>query len=187
MSSNLSPSCLDLIIESYPELESKLEYDEVVRDFKNPYKTAIIGVIDNFTEEPTLIYSETLLKKHTPINNLPGLILIDEDKTREYFDNLADSISQSTSNSVYLKLLFADGFDNAIVGIVKGARPNSEMVVAYSEAKCIDILMKQFSKETELLEEDDDAYLIAYEYYQYNVVGSYVGPYTPVFISEFQA
>ena len=185
MSSNLSPSCLELIMESYPELESKLEYDEVVRDFKNPYKTAVVGVIDNFTEEPMLIYSETLLKAHTSIDNLPGLILSSENKTREYFDMLADSV---TPDSTFAKLLFADGFDEAIVGILFEARPNSPMVVAYSESKCIDILMKGFSEEINPLGDDeDDAYLVAYEYYQYNVVGSYVGPYTPVFISEFQS
>lgn len=181
----MNPSSLDLILDFYPELQTEIEYDEVVRDFKPASKTAIIGVVDNFTDKPTLIYSETLLKEHQSINNLPGVILSEEGRTRDYFDSLADSISESTQNSPYLKMLFADGFDDAIVGVVNGIRKESEMVVAYSQEKCIEILMKQFS-ENESSDDDEDLYMTSYEYYQYNVVGGYVGPYTPVFIEECQ-
>ena len=68
------------------------------------------------------------------------------------------------------KALLADGFDEAIDGmcIQFGQLP----IVAYDYNKCIDILKKRDGmSETE-----------AIEYFDFNVVGSYMGPNSPVFI-----
>jgi hypothetical protein len=64
-------------------------------------------------------------------------------------------------------LLFADGFDDAIIGIC----PNSLRIV-YSRSKCIKILMK------DMTEED------AVEYAEYNTFNAYVGDRTPIWVDD---
>ena len=68
-----------------------------------------------------------------------------------------------------IPLLFADGFDEAIIGT---AQQFNTTCVAYDRDKCIKILMKDMDQ------------LEAIEYFEYNVIGSYVGNHTPVFISK---
>jgi hypothetical protein len=62
--------------------------------------------------------------------------------------------------------LVADGFDDAIIGIDE---ENGKIV--YDIDKVITILMR-----------DDMSMDEAYEFYYYNIVGSYVGDNTPIFI-----
>ena len=66
-------------------------------------------------------------------------------------------------------LLFADGFDEAVLGI--GRRAAQPEVVAYDYEKCVLILMDR-----EMTEEE------AREYMEFNVVDAFVGDKTPVFI-----
>ena len=61
--------------------------------------------------------------------------------------------------------LIADGFDEAIIGTV-------DDIVIYSKTKCIKVLMEDMSEEE------------AIEYYYFNVVGSYVGEKTPMFVED---
>ena len=65
------------------------------------------------------------------------------------------------------ELLFADGFDDAIIGV---AQQFNIMSVAYNRDKCIEILMKDMDQ------------LEAIEYFEFNVIGAYVGEHTPTFI-----
>ena len=67
-------------------------------------------------------------------------------------------------------LLFADGLDDAIVGIC----PNTLRVV-YSRTKVIDI----FIKDDEMDEFDE------IEHAEYNTFSAYVGEQTPIFIDDF--
>jgi hypothetical protein len=66
-------------------------------------------------------------------------------------------------------LLFADGFDDAIIGIAE--RIGMEPVVAYDINKIIEILARDMPKED------------AVEYFEFNILGAYMGERTPVFIS----
>ena len=59
--------------------------------------------------------------------------------------------------------LLADGFDSAIIGMCE--RIGIEPVVAYDREKCIDILMEEFKDDAE---DDEDLYLTALEYFEYN-------------------
>ena len=63
------------------------------------------------------------------------------------------------------EFLIADGFDEAIIGTVND-------IVIYSKTKCIEILKEDMSEEE------------AIEYYYFNVVGSYVGEKTPMFVED---
>lgn len=66
-------------------------------------------------------------------------------------------------------LLFADGFDEAILGVAE--RIGMEAVVAYSTPKIIEILSRDMTEDEAL------------EYFEFNILGAYVGERTPIFIS----
>lgn len=67
--------------------------------------------------------------------------------------------------------LTADGFDKALVGSASHWSGNSRRIVAlYDYARCVEILMEEGMDESE-----------AVEYLEFNVLGAYVGPSTPLF------
>jgi hypothetical protein len=66
--------------------------------------------------------------------------------------------------------LFADGFEDALVGYVEQF---NKVLAAYSRERCVDILMKR----------DDMDWDEAEEFFTHNVLGSYVGENTPVFLT----
>jgi len=68
------------------------------------------------------------------------------------------------------EMLFADGYDNALIGYTDGG------VAVYSIEDIIMIMVN----EEEMTEED------ALDHFYYNVAGSYVGEYTPIYIHEFK-
>ena len=70
-----------------------------------------------------------------------------------------------------LVILTADGFDEAIIGYVTG-----EERIIYSVPKCIDVLIEQGM-----------SYEDAKEYFDYNVLGSYVGENTPIFLDNIKS
>lgn len=65
--------------------------------------------------------------------------------------------------------LYADGFKNAILGM---GRQGHKTLVCYDRNKCVEILMKRDGMDREMAE----------EYFSFNVVGAWVGEYTPVFV-----
>ena len=65
--------------------------------------------------------------------------------------------------------LFADGLDDAIIGIC----PDSFRVI-YSRSKAIEIFAKDMDEEE------------AVEYAEYNTFSAYVGEYTPIWVEDFK-
>ncbi len=65
--------------------------------------------------------------------------------------------------------LKADGFDDAIIGI------DSKQRMVYSIEKILQIL-----QDDDMTQED------ALEHFYYNIDGSYVGDYTPIYIWEYK-
>ncbi|CAB4197132.1 hypothetical protein UFOVP1304_6 [uncultured Caudovirales phage] len=70
----------------------------------------------------------------------------------------------------YGDLLIADGFDDAIIGV--GERAGCEPVLCYDRSACIQILM-----------DGGQSFEEAEEYFEFNVVGAWVGELTPIFIT----
>lgn len=70
-------------------------------------------------------------------------------------------------------ILIANGFDEAIVGYLE--RFGQQPVALYDRDKCISIL----------IERDEMSYEEAVEFFEFNVIGSYVGEYTPAFATFF--
>lgn len=71
------------------------------------------------------------------------------------------------------EILTADGFEDALIGVVDGAC--RAPVACYDYQKCVEILMAQG------MEEED-----AHEYMSFNVTGAYVGEYTPLFVHDWR-
>ena len=69
----------------------------------------------------------------------------------------------------YGPFLTADGFDDAIVGICHSF--GKEPVVCYNQKRVLDNLISQGMTEEE-----------AQEYFDYNIIGAYVGERTPCFL-----
>ena len=68
-------------------------------------------------------------------------------------------------------MLKADGFDEAIIGV--GSRCGQPDIITYDVNKCIKILMDQGMTDEE-----------AMEFFEFNVVGAWVGEETPIFVRE---
>jgi hypothetical protein len=75
-------------------------------------------------------------------------------------------------NEINPEALLCDGFDDAIIGLAE--RINLGPVVAYDTEKMIDIMV----------ERDGMTYEEAIEYFDYNILGAWMGEYTPVFIQR---
>ena len=69
------------------------------------------------------------------------------------------------------EVLMADGFDDAFVGLCE--RFGVSAVAAYDRDRCIDILIKR----------DGMDYDEAVEFFNFNVIGAWVGEMTPVFMT----
>ena len=68
------------------------------------------------------------------------------------------------------EMLFADGFDDALVGYIE--RAGMPSIACYDKYKCVDILAEDMNHEEAL------------EYFYFNVLGSYVGENTPCFLTR---
>jgi hypothetical protein len=70
----------------------------------------------------------------------------------------------------YENVLICDGFDDAIIGI----EPTTSRLV-YDVDKMIETLISQGMDRDE-----------AIEYYEFNIVGAYVGELTPIFVDTYE-
>ena len=79
--------------------------------------------------------------------------------------------------------LFADGYEDAIIGI--GNQHGSNPVVIYDRDKCIEILADQYAQEEDHEDDEEyDPYLEAVDYFGYNTECAYVGENTPIFMQR---
>jgi len=82
----------------------------------------------------------------------------------------ADILAEQYSD---VKLLQADGFDDAILGVVFD-NMNAIPRLAYSITKCLEILMKRDG----MSEEE------AVEFFDFNVQGAHMGEKTPIWVDD---
>ena len=84
------------------------------------------------------------------------------------FPHYVDTTSaRSFIGDINEQALFADGFDDAIIGY-----DASGFCVVYDYNKCLDVLVKR----------DKMSMCEAHEYMEFNVVGAFVGDFTPHFV-----
>ena len=79
------------------------------------------------------------------------------------------SVREKLSDIYGKELIFADGFDDAIVGVAAGF--DSPRVV-YCYTSMVEVMMK----------DNDMDYENALEWVEYNTVGSYIGKHTPIYV-----
>jgi hypothetical protein len=75
-------------------------------------------------------------------------------------------------NEINPDAIIVDGFNDAIIGLAE--RINLGPVVAYDVDKMIDIM----------IERDGMTYEDAIEYFDYNILGAWMGENTPVYVSS---
>jgi hypothetical protein len=75
------------------------------------------------------------------------------------------------ANEFGIEIILADGYEDAIVGI---GQSFNKYCAVYDYGKCIDILTNR----------DSMTYEEAVEYFEFNVVGSYIGENNPVFLMD---
>lgn len=84
--------------------------------------------------------------------------------------------------------LVLDDFNAAMVGY--GERINLGPVIIYDKDKIIEMLMKEMVVEKDDLyegqTEDDKKYEMAIEYFDFNIIGAWMGEYTPIFLTKFE-
>ena len=78
-------------------------------------------------------------------------------------------IKQKLSDIYGEDLIFADGFDDAIIGVATGF--DSARVV-YCYASMIEVMMK----------DNNISYEDALDWIEYNTLGSYIGKNTPIYV-----
>ena len=70
------------------------------------------------------------------------------------------------------RALLCDGLEDAIIGIAE--RGNEDPVVVYDRDRCIELFQYQGMTEEE-----------AKNHFDYNVIGSWMGPGTPIFLTRY--
>lgn len=103
----------------------------------------------------------------------PAIIkeLIDELEALRGANNQRAAVEEALADE-NADAVFADGFDEAILGIVR--RCGQPSVVGYDYDACVQILMNR----------DGMAHDEAVEYLEFNTVGAWVGESTPAWISK---
>ena len=74
-----------------------------------------------------------------------------------------------TDESLDPNTLYANGFEDALIGL---GWQHTKLIAIYDYDKCVEILILR----------EDMTHEEAIEWMEYNVVGSYVGEYTPIFM-----
>ena len=70
-------------------------------------------------------------------------------------------------------MLLADGFEECLIGV--GSRCGQPDIAVYDQDKCIEVLIAQGMTDEETV-----------EYFEFNVLGAWVGEETPIFVSDFE-
>ena len=89
---------------------------------------------------------------------------MDAEQRRKWVDEFCDMDSS---------ILFADGLDDALIGVCH--RFGQQTIAAYDYNKCIEIFIRNGMTHGE-----------AVDWFDYNVIGAYVGETTPCFITMIE-
>lgn len=99
------------------------------------------------------------------------LVLIDCD------ENNTKSILDTLDQVLIHVVLFADGFDDAILGL----NDDNELRVVYSKKKMIEILAKEYENNPDVDDPEHDPYTEAVDFLYHNTFTAYMGKGTPLY------
>ena len=97
---------------------------------------------------------------------------IESSESSEKVNQIRDRIADENPEA-----LFADGFDDALIGPLR--RCGQPTLAAYSYSKAVEVLMREDSKG-----EPGMCYEDAVEWMEFNVVGAWMGEHTPAWIDD---
>jgi len=89
--------------------------------------------------------------------------------------NKIESIKEITDDELTYLGCTPDEYEDAIIGVAH--RFGSDMIVAYDYDKVLDLLAEQFKEAG-----SEDPHMDALEWFDFNIIGSWVGDKTPIFI-----
>ena len=89
--------------------------------------------------------------------------------------NKIESIKEITGDELTYLGCSPEEYEDAIIGIAH--RFGAEPIVAYDYVKVLESLAEQFKQEG-----SNDPYIDALEFFNHNIIGSWVGDKTPIFI-----
>ena len=98
--------------------------------------------------------------------------VLEENWEAKMLRNGTNYMNRELAAEVNEDMLFADGFDDALVGYIE--RAGMPSIACYDKHKCIEILAK------------DMTYEEAVEYFYFNTAGAYVGENTPCFFTRIE-
>ena len=88
--------------------------------------------------------------------------------------NKIESIKEITDDELTYLGCSPEEYEDAIIGVAH--RFGAEPIVAYDYDKVLELLAEKFKEESE------DPYMDAVEWFNFNIIGSWVGDKTPIFI-----
>lgn len=162
------------------------EEREVTILFADGCDSGIVGLTCDDDENYKVVYSEELCistlmeegeislkeaKEYFESNTIGPYEVINkvDDKNSHGFMTTRKVLTEIAENRG-ITILFADGYDRAIVGLTSDADGNHQVV--YSEERCLEALVKDS-------EMDQDE---AIEYFEFNSRSAYVGVNSPIYI-----
>ena len=89
--------------------------------------------------------------------------------------NKIESIKEITDDELTYLGCTPDEYEDAIIGIAH--RFGSDMIVAYDYVKVLDLLAERFKEAG-----SEDPHMDAVEWFDFNIINSWVGDKTPIFI-----
>ena len=89
--------------------------------------------------------------------------------------NKIESIKEITDEELTYLGCSPEEYEDAIIGIAH--RSGTELIVAYDYDKVLELLTERFKKEG-----SPDLHMDAVEWFDFNIIGSWVGDKTPIFI-----
>lgn len=97
---------------------------------------------------------------------------LDKVETEHKVNEIREQIAEENPDA-----LFADGFDDALIGPLR--RCGQPTLAAYSYCKAVEVLMRADDKGEPGLSYED-----AVEWMEFNVVGAWMGDHTPAWIYD---
>jgi len=144
------------------------EYDE---EFTLP--PGAIGVVDRFGADPRACYDKTL-SGNAPIKDNECLL---EKLTTSEITKFLDEYNSTPETEV----LVMDGFDDCIVGLIHNVEKFP--ILCYDKRQVINSLIVNFTEENSTDLPDFDAYTTAIEWFEFNMIGAWMGNGTPCFLT----
>ena len=130
-----------------------------------------IGLVDRFGGETRVCYDKTLFGNATPKDNSCLLETLTTDEITKFLNNY-----WSTPET---EVLVMDGYDSCIVGLMHNVEKFP--ILCYDKDRVLDALAASFTDDPPN-DPESDPYTMAVEWFDFNMIGAWMGNGTPCFL-----